>query len=144
MNSATASALLTAACQELGFTDRCMDRSAEEFVAFGGVDTEDLTTDDVIAGVNNEDGARWRDLAFGADEVLALLQTVGATELTKTSSVTAFVCGAILCHAIARGYGDWEFSLDKLLYGLYRTREYLSPSLRLRLLQYVTTRQPRV
>lgn len=143
----TALEVLQRVAHETRGGDDAMAKFVVYFIEFGGIDTQELTADEVMKGIHDQDDANWRELWWSANETGYSYASLTREDLDPVTTGAACVCAILMSHAVHRGHGDLEFAFDTLCgIALSCGRRLppfgLSEELRLCLLRYTIARLP--
>ena len=115
---------------ELSIEGEDLDLVASAVVDFGGVDTEQLQTGDVLAGYLDADSAPWHELGFAMLELYAQYSVVDQKNWTAQMAAGWALTVLVSCHAARCGVVELELSVDSLFECALGCRRLLSEEAR--------------
>ena len=96
--------LLKKLCKSSRLQEECIPELVEMLIDFGGIDTEKLTPDMVIRGLQRERDAGWHELGFSARELLSYYAAMGVEQMkVEFADPKAAMVAAIVVMLAATG-----------------------------------------
>lgn len=107
-------------------------------ISDGGVDTESLSLEDLLAGLSDSDGGHWHKLSFGLDELLAqyIAMDEADPEWDECAALAAVVAIVILSHSTKRGLEDSSMLFDNVCRIIYKLRSHVDLVIRIEVIRY--------
>jgi hypothetical protein len=140
--------LIIDAGREVSLEENFLPRAIRALIKFGGVDSEKLSPEDVVAAIEDRDDAPWSDLWWSLDETVGYFALIESPEeWTEMTRVLVFIYGVAMSHSLRRGHGDVDFAFDKICgmitaFGRFDPIKRFPVMQRVRLLHYVLKHLP--
>lgn len=98
--------LLTTLAKSRELSETDLPKIYQRLIDDGGLDTESLTVDGIVRGLNRDPNAPWHELYFGACELLAYYIVIGKSELQTIDCLSRCVAIMLTSIGIPSGYGS--------------------------------------